>query len=139
MKHAFPLAFAVLLAGCSTSTTELKGNPKTVKIETQLDRNYQAAYKDLTTTATRCQSSVGIYAATMVDSELYSELELGEVTYWLSNFGTRNFYWKAEIRKISDNSSHLTVWSGNTVSNENMANKVVLWAQGDQGCKLTST
>lgn len=127
---------ATLVSACTPTSEALKSDPETVKQEVTLNKNYQAAYRDLVTAATDCLASTGIASEQNVTSELYSELGLGEVTYWLSNFGTQNYYWKAEIRKTGSSSSVMHVWAAGSIIAETVANKVILWANGDRSCSL---
>lgn len=130
------LIIILLAAGCSTTTEHLESSPGTVKAEASFARNYQAVYRDLTNAARRCATgaSIGLAASFELDAEIYSELGFGEAAFRLSNVGVSNFYWKAIIKKSGANSSHLTVWSGNTVNNDYWAKKVIQWAGGDQTC-----
>lgn len=134
MKKLFA-TFLVVLGACTTTLEELESNPSTLTKTVQFQQNYQTVYRNLATTARRCQTVILTAGAAMeIDSELYSDLGFGEVANRLSNWGTNTYYWRAKIERTGPNSSRMTGWSGSTVNNSVALERIFAWASGDQNC-----
>lgn len=137
-RELMAVVAAVTLTACTSSIGDLETSPDVFRLQADLDRNYQAAYRDLGATATDCLAAEMISASVVVDRDLYSELGFGEVTNWLSNFGARDFYWKAEVHETSSGTSRISVWFAPGPNTEKRARKIVEWAQGDRTCGFKS-
>lgn len=135
IQIAAALSGALLLAACSTTPQALETADATQSTTRTYGQNYQEIYRRVVSTATRCSAgNISAYASFAVDSQLYSELGYGEVSTSLINWGVRNYYWKAKIEKAPGGGSTMHLYSGNTLNNATMLNKVVGWADGDTNC-----
>lgn len=122
------------MAGCSTTPADLEREQSTQSEKRSYRENYQEIYRRVVNAATRCSAgNMTAYASMAVDSQLYSELNFGEVSLSLINVGVRNYYWKAKIEKASSGSI-VKVFSGNTINNSVWLNKLFRWADGDDAC-----
>ena len=124
----------LFLASCSTSMTSLEESKSATRAERTYTENYQEIYRRITNEAKRCQTGIaGAFATMNVQAQLYNELGFGEIALFMTNMGTRNFYWTAKVEKMPEGSK-LTVISGNTIRNKANLNMVLNWADGNTGC-----
>ena len=122
------------VVGCSTTPQDLEAKGAATAVTKAYAENYQAVYRRISQTATRCRTAnAGPYASFNVDAELYSDLGFGEVTSSLINWGVRNYYWKAKVEKTAAGST-VTVHSGNTLFNAKARDQILRWADGDTAC-----
>lgn len=132
MRLAYLIAAAGLtLAGCSMTPTDLE--QKTPPTVIEFKENYQEIYRRVAKQATRClKVDVGDGGSFEVDTELYSELGYGEVTYSLGSL-SRNYYMSAKIEKVGEG-SRLTVHTGNQLTSARVRDLVIEWANGSTAC-----
>ena len=122
MKHAITaVAFAVTVAGCSTTSDGLKSTTDTSRNFT-LQENYQQVYRR-TRAAFVCNDGAwaGVFASSEIEAELYPDLGFAEVSSKLQNFGAANYYWTIELRSL-DGATDVVIYAGNTLQNEGSAN-----------------
>lgn len=123
---------ALTLAGCSSSQADL--NAKTPEISRSYAANYQQTYRNLYTTATRCQETGVLYGGQLaVDGELYSDLGFGEISFSSSGSGLRNYYWTAKIER-DGKGSKVTAHVGNSLVNDKYLANIFAWAGGSTEC-----
>lgn len=128
------VALSLIIAGCSSTPEALEKSEGAARAEKTYAENYQEVYRRLSSTARRCSGgSSGKYTSFELDSELYNELGYGEVTLSLSNFGARNYYWKAKVTKTGSGAL-VTAVAGNTLAKNVDLRRVMRWADGDTGC-----
>lgn len=131
---AAALAGAVILlaAGCSTSPADLETkSPPAVQSYAE---NYQEIFRRVSTAAKRCEAgNLNAVASMAVDAQLYPDLGYGEVSRSLIDMGVRNYYWTAKIERDGAGAK-MTLRAGNTINNQQMIDKALRWAGGDQNC-----
>lgn len=128
------LSVLSVLTSCSSTSSDLERKTQSTAKTATFAENYQEIYRRVSTTARNCNSgNINAYASFDVDAQLYNELGYGEVTFSLSNLGTRNYYWKAKIEKQGAGSK-VTVHAGNTLNARQLSSNVLRWAGGDEGC-----
>jgi hypothetical protein len=124
----------ILLAGCSTTTKDLRIDIKTLTKTFEYSENYQEIYRNILKGGKSCIESVNYNASTNFDGQLYSELGYGEIIMSVKGPALINYYLLIEIKKF-ETGSKMIINSGNTINNENNINRVLVWASGDERCQ----
>jgi len=132
MKKLRAALLAFALWGCSTSPEDLqaKDPPET----RQFAENYQEIFRRVSNEAKKCMTgSIGTYASMQVNAQLYPDLGFGELSIWIENMGTRNYYVTAKIEK-ADAGSRVIVTAGNVLNADNYRGVIFKWAAGERTC-----
>lgn len=132
MKMLRAPLLALALLGCSTSPEDLQAkDPPETRVFAE---NYQEIFRRVSNEAKKCMTgSMGPYASMQVNAQLYPDLGFGELSIWIENLGTRNYYVTAKIEK-ADSGSKVTVTAGNVMNADNYRGVIFKWASGERTC-----
>ncbi len=126
----------VFMAGCSNSvgSGSFEQSKSSARDERTFPENYQALYRNVHDTASRCLAGSPAVATQMIlDAQLYPDLGFGELSYSMSSIYGRHFFWKAKIEKAGSGSK-ISVVSANSLSRDRDIRSVYRWASGDTSC-----
>jgi hypothetical protein len=124
----------ILLAGCSTTTKDLRDDKNTITKTFEYEEDYQEIYRKILESGKRCNEAVLSKSASVnFDGKLFTELGYGELTYSITNYGFKNYYALIRIEKV-ETGSRMTVTSGNTADNTARIELVRIWAGGEYRC-----
>lgn len=76
------------------------------------DQNYQRVYRNLLTKFRECKGEgwAGVFADIHIVEGLYPDLGEAEISYMMSNFGTKNYYLHIDITKITANKTNVKAY-----------------------------
>ena len=133
-RFAFMAAIVgISIAACSTTPQDLQS--KSAPLVVSFPENYQEIYRRIVGEARRCLGrNIERETTYEVDTDLYSDLGYGEVS-WSLNSLARNYYMTAKVER-DGTGSRLTVHAGNQAISDSVRQQVVDWARGGTGCPV---
>jgi len=132
-KRTCALLVMGLLYGCGAgSLKDLQSTP-TAKYEFDVPVSYQAAYARIAYAARDCFQSAGPAASWYVEGGLRADLNRGDVTISLTNFGKR-YYGAILVTPKDQSTAHATVWTARSTL-QPLGQEAERWANGNDLCQ----
>lgn len=120
-------AVAITLSGCAPATVQqLREQPKG-QLTFQVAQNYQAVYRTILRSARKCHQGGLIAAQMVVQGDLYSDLQTGEVVVALHGAAGVDTHLGIDIKAVADNVTEVKVYSA--FSNLATSRAVQAWVE----------
>lgn len=135
MRIVILTLLALSVISCGPSTIQGVRDDHTRKYEFEAPENYQAIYRKIVTAARQCFQTGHISAQTVVQSDLYTDTQAGNISVALHGGLGVSTYLAVDITAVDENRTKIVVYSGLSSWNSGIE-RVERWALIDStSCK----